>query len=385
MMNKKLIIEKLHFDEVIVPCHAGAINSDSLAKPLHKLPVNGSPAWSVQFDTLPKLFLTLTLSDGSVGYGEFYRDHNWTTVKHMSELLLGNNIHELILQNLPLARCREYDGFECAIWDAFAKTKGLRIVDLIGGALRDKVKISAWSSHRTIDEIGPIAKKYQDMGYDTLKLKCDVSDPVLEWCQEIKRFANGMYVILDANERWINPFYARKIVHDLEKVGNVFLIEDPIPHWMMDEYKQLRQSSSIPIIMHISIPYAQEGQRVNDSISAIKHGAIDGFNFNAGIHTFMQLDAVASTAGLHCWHGSEIDLGILEALYVHTAAAAKSCIWPSDIFGSLLRQNTLLKLPLHIDPPYAYLPENPGLGVEIDPNIIDKFKISEKTFVLGVK
>ena len=379
MIKTKNIIKKLHFHEVIVKCHPEAISSHGLNKPLHKLPVGGQPGWLVQFDELPKLILELTLSDNTIGIGEFYRDHDWERVIAMGNILLGKSLEELILQNLPIARCREYDGFECAIWDAFAKTKNLRVVDLLGGSIRERVKVSSWSSHRTIEEIGPLAQKYNEMGYDTLKLKCDLEDPVVEWCQEIKNYTKGMSIIFDPNERWRNISYARPIIKKLELVGNVLLIEDPIPHWMWHDYAELRRISNIPIVRHISIPYAQQGQSVSDAINAIKHGSVDGFNFNAGISIFMQLDAISSAANYNCWHGSEIDLGILETLYIHKAVAAKSCVWPSDIFGRLLRQHDLLKIPLRLEPPFVYPPQSIGLGVELDICAIDKYKTHEKT------
>lgn len=376
MTNKNTII-KMHFYELIVKCHEGAINSTSLNKPLHKLPVEGQPGWSIQFDCLPKLILLLTLSDGTVGFGEFYRDHDWVKIKSMAKILLNKSLDEFPLQNLPIARCREYDGFECAIWDAYAKSKNLKVVDLIGGPIRDRVQVSAWSSHRELSEIGPLAKKYSDMGYNTLKLKCDLNDNVVGWCEKIKKHTKDLKIILDPNERWKNLSFAKPLIKNLEPIGNVLLIEDPIPRWMWQEYAELRRISSIPLVLHISLPYAQQAQSIHDSINALQHGSIDGFNFNGGISSFMQLDAVAAAAGVNCWHGSEIDLGILEAMYVHTACAAKSCVWPSDIFGRLLRQSDLLKTSIRLEPPYAYLPEGLGLGVELDWEAINTYKRDE--------
>src|SRR5918998_3056525 len=95
-------IVRLDFEEVIVPTRPGVINSPGLNKPLHMLPVGGRQAWSVQFDALPKLIMRLTLKDGTVGLAEFYRDHNWTTIEGISNLLLGRSIADLSLQDLPI-------------------------------------------------------------------------------------------------------------------------------------------------------------------------------------------------------------------------------------------------------------------------------------------
>ncbi|MTI16456.1 mandelate racemase [Rhodobacteraceae bacterium RKSG542] len=368
------------FAEVVVPTNPGVINSEGLDKPLHMLPVGGKAAWSVQFDELPKLILHLKLAGGVVGLGEFYRDHEWPRVEAIVNGLMGLRLSELTLQDLPLPLCREYDGFECAIWDAYAKLLGVPMHKLLGGAIRDRVRVGAWSSHRRVEEVGPLAAAFQEQGFDCIKFKCDLDDDPVAWCREIASHAPGMKVILDPNQRWENSSSARPIIKALEEVGNILALEDPIPRWMLQEYADLRQFSSLSIALHVSLPYVYQGQRPYDAINALTHRAVDGFNFNGGLARFKELDAIARTANLSCWHGSEVDLGILEAMYVHQSAAARSCIWPGDIFGRLIRSHDLLKEPLTIKAPYAFIPEGPGLGIELDEDAIERFKVGERAF-----
>jgi muconate cycloisomerase len=352
--------------EVVVPARPGTINSPSIDQPLHKLPVAGRASWTVQFDELPKCILEVYLDDGTVGLGELYRDHDWRVVENISKRLLGMHLEELQRQKLPIAHCREYDGFECAVWDAFARLHGLPLVELLGGEFQKEVRVGAWSGHRTLDEVKPLAARFADAGYDCIKFKCDLADDVVGWCQLIAEQAPGMQVILDPNERWDTPAETRQRIDGLRDIGNVLCLEDPIPRWMLDEYARLRQFSCISIVLHVSLPYIYHGQRVHDAIRALQLRAVDGFNFNGGLVGFQQLDRIAWAAGLPCWHGSEIDLGILEAMYLHQCAAAPSCTWPSDIFGRLIREHDLLTSPLNLKPPVATVPRGPGLGVDLD-------------------
>lgn len=369
--------------EVIVPTHEGVIESKGINKPLHKLPHGAKAGWSLQFDQLPKLILKMELSNGVTGWGELYRDHNWSVVEDIINLLLGQDIRHLSLQKLPFTFCREYDGFECAVWDAYAKAHDLRVVDLLGGPVRDRVRVGAWSSHRRLEEIGDLARNFADQGFDCIKFKTDLEDDVAGWCRAIADAAPGLEVILDPNERWLYPGEVRKRAAALAEVGNVLCLEDPLPRWMLTEYARLRQFSSVPIALHVSLPYILHGQRIKDAIQALQAEAVDGFNFNCGLANFQRLDHIAAAAGLPCWHGSEIDLGILEAMYVHSAAAAESCIWPSDIFGRLIRTHDLLKQPLKIEPPFVYLPDGSGLGVEVDEEAIARFLVSKKEFTFS--
>ena len=66
------------------------------------------------------------------------------------------------------------------------------------------------------------------------------------------------------------------------------------------------------------------------------------------------------------WHGSEVDLGVLEASYIHKCAACREATLPSDIFGRIVREHDLLKTPLSFEEGFAVVPDGPGLGVELD-------------------
>ena len=235
------------------------------------------------------------------------------------------------------------------------------------------------AAYRTMDEVGPWVRRYADQGYDVIKMKCDLEDDVAGWCARIREHAPGMKVIFDPNQRWENSGNARPIIRELEKVGNVLLLEDPVARWMIQDFAELRRFSSIPIVLHVSLPYVFQGQRPYEAINAIAHNAVDGFNFNGGLAGFQVLDHIAATAGVYCWHGSEVDLGILEAMYVHQSAAARSCVWPGDIFGRMIRSHDLLETPLAFEPPFVRVPsDGPGLGVKLDEAALARFRVGER-------
>ena len=57
------------------------------------------------------------------------------------------------------------------------------------------------------------------------------------------------------------------------------------------------------------------------------------------------------------------------------AVAARSCNWPSDIFGRMIREHDLLETPLRIEPPFAYVPQGPGLGIAIDDAALERYAL----------
>jgi len=64
-------------------------------------------------------------------------------------------------------------------------------------------------------------------------------------------------------------------------------------------------------------------------------------------------------------------------MYLHQAAAAASCVWPSDVFGRMIREHDLLETPLRFEPPFAFVPEGPGLGIELDRAALEKYTVRQ--------
>ena len=370
-------ISKINLYEVVVPAKKGTIESSEINKPLHKLSQGTEMGWSIQFDELSKILISIELANGVIGWGECYRGNTIMAVKQVAQKFVGMSIEKIIRQQLPIPYTRIYDGFECALRECCAGRNKVREGDLLGGPVREKIKVGSWSSHRTTAEVGEIASNFAALGYDCIKFKTDLEDDVAGWATAIKRAAPDMKIIFDPNERWISSAEVKTRIDALKEIGNTLCIEDPISRWKIEEYAQIRSYSPIPIVLHVSLPYVDHGQRVHDAIRAIQHQAIDGFNFNCGFAHFQKLDHIATAAELPCWHGSEIDLGIMEAMYLHSCAAAHSCEWPSDIFGTLIRSHDLLKQSLRIEPPFAFLPEGIGLGVEPDLEAINEYLINK--------
>lgn len=372
-----MIVRRIFLDEVKVPARADSINSTEIDQPLHKLPEGAKKGWTQQFDVISKTILRIELDNGIVGLGETYRGIAQSTLQAISMALLGSDVRALNLQALPIGAARSYDGFECALADAYAKSHDLSLYQLLGGGYRETVSCAFWTGHRTVADAVRKAREAMGSGFGTIKFKCELRDPVVEWCQGIfDECGTKLSVILDPNERFVQSSHAERIARQLAAIGNVLYLEDPIPRWDYESWVHLRSKSDVPISMHISLPYAEMGQMEQDAARAARAMAADYFNFNGGIYAYRRLAALADLFGMSYSHGSEIDLGVLEASYVHKAASAMGNRLPSDIFGRLIRVHDLLKEPLKIVKGEASVPQGPGLGVELDMDAVRHYGIS---------
>jgi muconate cycloisomerase len=113
-----------------------------------------------------------------------------------------------------------------------------------------------------------------------------------------------------------------------------------------------------------------------DVIAAIQKDCIDCFNLGGSMVEFVRMAGIAEAAGKPVWHGSGVDLGILDMAYVHACAAAKNCTMASDIIGNFLREDDLIVEPLRFADGYALVPQTPGLGVVLDEEAVKKYSVA---------
>jgi muconate cycloisomerase len=320
----------------------------------------------------------LELESGQTGLGERYRGVPTDLIRQIALRLIGQDISELTLQNLPVPPGRGHDGFECAILDAFARNHDLPLYQLLGGKYRDEVHVAYWTGHRTTADAVRKAQDAVDKGFDCIKFKCRLDDPMVDWCEGIAAACgDALSVVLDPNERFETPARAEALAHRLAPLRNVLYFEDPIPRWDMESWRHLRAKIAIPLAMHIALPYAEMGQLPQDAARAVRLGACDYFNLNGGIYAFSMLANLADLFDMPHSHGSELDLGVLEASYVHKCAASRLATLPSDILGRLVREHDLLKEPLLIRNGMARVPSGPGLGVELDEAALAHYTLAD--------
>ncbi len=366
-------IEKI---KVAVPSKPDTVNSPEVRDPMHMLVLDGKPGWQVQFDEIWKYIYRVKTDEGLEGIGESYRGVKPQVVDGIIAGLIGTDPMRMNLRDLPVAWSREYDGFEAALFDLVGKKLGVPACQLLGGSYREWVDVDSWTGRRTAADAIRKAKEACQAGFHGIKFKCNLEDDVVAWAEGIRAACGPKFhIVLDPNTRFERPAEVLRFSRGLEAAGNIECLEDPVPRWNLRWYRLLREKTNLPIALHVALPYSELGQMLQDTIRAIQIEAVDYFNFNCGIANFVRMADIADAAGIPCWHGSEVDLGILEASYLHACAAARNCTLRSDIFGELVRENDLIVEPIEIKDGRARVPQKPGLGLEVDFKALEKYRV----------
>ncbi len=248
---------------------------------------------------------------------------------------------------------------------------------LLGGKVRDRIRIKLVVWARDVEQSVKMASDHLALGATCIKVKTGL-DPSSDIArvQAVRRcIGTDVPLTIDSNCGWTIQ-QARYCLNALAP-ERLLLAEQPIPAGDPFAMAELRRDFGIPIMADESVFTLQDAwqltlHRAADILSIYpgKHGEIAGA---------AEIVAVAKAAGLRCTIGSNLELGIGTAAMLHVAAAFPEIdtdTFPADTIGPFYHDFDLIKTPLQLGPPYAQVPTGPGLGVELDEEQLKRFRVS---------
>ncbi|MCC7491591.1 MAG: hypothetical protein IT204_04550 [Fimbriimonadaceae bacterium] len=318
------------------------------------------------FADVPKFIVRLHTSSGYCGIGETNRGVSRAEVDAGVSALLDLDLNKVALQQLPLPHNGAYDAFEMAILDALGRAREVPAHMLLGGRYHDRVPVDYWMGLCTVDDSAEHARRGLAGGYHGCKFKCKLEQHPAARVAAIKAVAPDWTITLDPNERFYTPAGTVELARSLRDYTGL-LFESPVPQQRLDWYARLRDTIQIPLALHLGT--------LTHLIPALEMGCADVYNLNGSLTEFVAATRAAHAAGCPVWHGSGNDLGVRGAAFVQGCAATPATLWPSDIFGHILREHDLLAEHLAVTDGYIAVTDRPGLGVELDLGAVERYQV----------
>ncbi len=216
------------------------------------------------------LFLKITTKNGVVGWGEPVVEGKADTVaaciEELKQYLIGKpvkNIEDLwqILYRGGFYRggpilMSAISGIDQALWDIKGKTLGVPVYELLGGAVRNKMKMYCWIGGDNPDVVLEQAHEKVNAGYQAVKMNATGG---MDWIASLKdvktvsqnikllreEFGNNLDIGLDFHGR-VHKGMVKRLIDELTPYEPMF-IEEPVLSENNDALKHIYSYTSIPI------------------------------------------------------------------------------------------------------------------------------------------
>ena len=346
------------------------------------------------FEVPPRwLFLRLETSDGTVGWGEPIVEGRSHTVRSAVEELLNTYLlgeDPLRIENHWQSMYRggfyrggpilmsAIAGIDQALWDIKGKHFGAPVYELLGGPVRDRVRVYQWVGGDRPSDIGDAAAEKVDAGFTALKMNATpeirrvdnpsaVMDAVDRLRKVRKRVGPEVDIGVDFHGRVTKPM-AKRLAKALEP-HDPFFIEEPVLPEHNDVLPEIAAQTSTPIAT---------GERMYsrwDFKEVFENGSVDviqpDLSHAGGITEVKKIASMAEAYDVamapHCPLGP---IALASCLQVD-AVAPNALIQEQSLDIHYNESNDVLDY--LVDPSvfdyedgYVDLPDGPGLGVDID-------------------
>jgi galactonate dehydratase len=216
------------------------------------------------------LFLKVSTDDGIVGWGEPVvegrADTVRTAVEEMGEYLIGKDPSRIEDLWQVLYRGGFYrggpvltsaiSGIEQALWDIKGKRFGVPVYELLGGPVRDSMRVYAWIGGDSPEAVAESARRQVAAGYTALKMGAteqmewiDSADKVLRAAQMLaaarEAVGYGVGIGVDFHGR-VHKGMAKALVKELEPFKPLF-VEEPVLAENNEVLVELARATTIPI------------------------------------------------------------------------------------------------------------------------------------------
>jgi galactonate dehydratase len=223
------------------------------------------------FEVPPRwMFLKITTECGISGWGEPVLEGRATTVKaaveELKPYILGADARKIEDLWQVLYRGGFYRGgpilmsaiagIDQALWDIKGKALGVPIHELLGGAVRDKMRMYVWIGGDRPDQVAEQAKSRIEQGYTAVKMNGTAE---FEWIdnpakveQAVQRMAmvreavgDTVGIGIDFHGR-VHKGMAKVLMKELEPLKPMF-IEEPVLSENMEAFASIAPYTSAPI------------------------------------------------------------------------------------------------------------------------------------------
>lgn len=357
------------------------------------------------------LFLRVHTDEGITGLGEVgawgYLDAVKGAINKLEGYLLGQDPTRIEHHWNYIYRSLYFRGavvlsalaaVDIALWDILGKKLGVPVYQLLGGKCRDKVRTYAPVFEFEAEKMAEGCKKLKEQGFTAARLmmcgRMDMDQTGIEddiFSQKISDYVNRVAACREAvgNDfdlclevhRSMTPAEAVAFAKGVEPFNPLFL-EDPIPP---DSVEVMAK-----VAAHINIPIAT-GERaisIQEMESLIRNGAASYVRPDVcaigGLTPCKKIAAIAEANYVSIVPHNPLGPVSTAACLQLDACVPNFLIQEFPSFYHLGSEDKMLKQSFQIQDGYIYIPDAPGIGIELVDDIDKIFPPNQRNLTVQI-
>ncbi|HLA53200.1 MAG TPA: mandelate racemase/muconate lactonizing enzyme family protein [Flavitalea sp.] len=270
-------------------------------------------------------------------------------------------------------------GIDMALWDIMGKATGKPVHKLLGGSYVDKARAYASAlMPETIDGVKKLVDANLALGYTAMKfgwgpLGYDAKFDIELIKAARKAAGDGIEIMIDIGKRYrLKPaMYVAKALEQLD----IYWLEEPLPAEDFAGYKTLAASTT----MRIATGEEETGRMAFSRLINETHVDVIQPDMSrcGGLTEAKKIASIAKDNNILCVPHA-FKTGILVAASIHLIAAIPNAPFLEfSVTESPIRKG-ILQDPFVMRDGYVEVPQKPGLGIELNQEVIKKYGIERK-------
>jgi L-alanine-DL-glutamate epimerase-like enolase superfamily enzyme len=300
-------------------------------------------------------------------------------IKILKPLVMGQDpldrerIHQGLAWHARMVSMRALGAIDVALWDIAGKAANIPVHQLLGSYRRTLPAYASSPLHSSAEVYCDEVQAWKSRGVTAYKVHGpgDVASDI-RICTAVRKAVGDDYVLmLDAGFAYDYPA-ALKVGRALEELGYLWL-EDPLGEWAIPNYVKLKQKLDIPL-MATELPFAGFEMYAPWIMAQATDYLRGDVAFKGGITTMIKTAHLAEAFSMNyeIHHGSN---SLNNAANLHVAMAIRNCEYYEYLLPEAIINYGMVK-DIAIDRDgLVHAPMGPGLGVEIDFDLIARKKV----------
>ncbi|PIC73666.1 o-succinylbenzoate synthase [Sporosarcina sp. P17b] len=329
--------------------------------------------------------------EGLVGYGEcvataypYYSEETVSTAysiidEFLSKLVVGKDFDHPDEFNEQFARIKRNNmakaGVEGALWDLYAKFKGITLAEALGGKKKEVAVGVSLGIEEDIEVLFDRIDQHLKDGFQKIKVKIKPGKDI-EVLRAIRERFGDINLMADANSAY--SLADLPLFKEMDKL-DLMMIEQPLEHDDIVDHRKLQSELKTPICLDESIHSYDDARRAIElgscKVINIKIGRVGGLSEAVAIHDLCQKHNIP------VWCGGMLESGIGRAHNIAITTLANFTI-PGDTSPSSRYWHEDIIEPEVIMNKHGNIAvtDKPGIGYDINEENLKKFTIDTKVY-----